>query len=184
MSTDLPAPPHAAEQQQAPKKKGLPKWLTAIIAVVVVAGGVYAFNYFTNDAAQAKAGDCAKVSGTTNAPVYASADCGAADANVTVGKALSNTSESCGGEYLEYTMKASKGPDAKLCLVPKLEEGQCYKFGEGESVDIAKQACGPETIKIAKVVKGAEDKGQCAEGAQAATFPEPKITFCLEPGAA
>jgi hypothetical protein len=185
MSTDLPAPPQAAQPEQpAPKKKGLPKWLTGIIAAVVVAGGVLAFNYFTNDVAQAKAGDCAKVSGTETKPEYSAVACDSADANAVVGKAMSNTSEACGGEgYLEFTQKASKGPDTKLCLVPRLEEGQCYKIDDANTVAITKQACSADNIKITKVVKDKADPAACGETGAPITFPEPASTYCLAPGA-
>jgi hypothetical protein len=188
MSTELPAPPAApaaAEQPEPKKKKGLPKWLTGIIAAVVVAGGVFAFNYFTDDVAQAKAGDCAKVSGTESKPEYSAAACDSADANAIVGKAMSNTSEACGGNgYLEFTQKASKGPDTKLCLVPRLEEGQCYKIDDTDSVAITKQACDANNIKVVKVVKDKADEALCGgEGGAAITFPEPASTYCLAPGA-
>ncbi|MBP2326143.1 putative low-complexity protein [Kibdelosporangium banguiense] len=183
MSTDLPAPPQASEPQPA-KKKGLPKWLVGIIAVIVVGGGVYAFNYFSSDVAQAKAGDCAKVTGTQSKPEYASVACNSADANVIVGKALSSTTESCGSEtYLEFTQTARRGPDTKLCLVPKFEEGQCYKMDAGDSVAITKQACGADNIKITKVITGKADEAQCGEGTKGLPIPEPATTYCLAPGA-
>lgn len=184
MSTELPAPPAAAEHPEPKKKKGLPKWLTGIIAAVVVAGGVFAFQYFTDDVAQAKAGDCAKVSGTESKPEYVAVACDSADANAVVGKAMSTTSEACGGEgYLEFTQKASKGPDTKLCLVPRLEEGQCYKIDDADSVAITKQACSADNVKVAKIVKGQVDPAQCGEGGAPITYPEPASTYCLEPGA-
>jgi hypothetical protein len=186
MSTELPAPPQATQTQQpAPKKKkGLPKWLTGIIAAVVVAGGVLAYNYFTNDVAQAKAGDCAKVTGTESKPEYAAVACDAADVNVTVAKALSSTSESCNGEYLEFTTTSRRGPDAKLCLMPKWSEGECYNLEQRGPGMLAKIACGsPEALKIAKVVSGKADGAACGEGFAPLMFAEPATTYCLAPSA-
>lgn len=186
MSTELPAPPQAAQTEQpAPqKKKGLPKWLTGIIAAVVVAGGVLAFNYFTNDVAQAKAGDCAKVTGTQSKPDYSAIACDSADANVVVAKALSNTSESCGEEYLSFTMTARRGPDAKLCLMPKWNEGECYNLEQQDAAMPAKGACGAGTAKVAKVVSGKADETACGEGTMPLKFTEPATTYCLAPPSA
>jgi hypothetical protein len=186
MSTELPAPPQATQTQQpAPKKKkGLPKWLTGIIAAVVVAGGVLAYNYFTNDVAQAKAGDCAKVTGTESKPEYAAVACDSADANVTVAKALASTSDSCNGDYLEFTTTSRRGPDAKLCLMPKWKEGECYNLDQKDAAMPAKATCGaPETLKVAKVVTGKADDAACGEGSMALKFAEPATTYCLAPSA-
>jgi hypothetical protein len=186
MSTELPAPPQATDTQQpAPKKrKGLPKWLTGIIAAVVVGGGVLAYNHFTNDVAQAKAGECAKVTGTESKPDYSAVACDSADANVIVAKALASTSESCNGDYLEFTTTSRRGPDAKLCLMPKWNEGECYNLDQKDVAMPAKATCGtPETLKVAKVVTGKADDAACGEGAAALKFAEPPTTYCLAPSA-
>jgi hypothetical protein len=186
MSTELPAPPQAAQPPAPQKKSGgtVRKILVSIVGLVVVAGAVYAFNYFTSDVAQAKAGDCGKVTGTESKPDYTTVGCDSADANVTVGKAMTNTAESCGeGDYLEFTMSASRGPDAKLCLIPKLEEGQCYPLDTGDSVEFPKQACSADNVKVAKIVKGTADQAACGETGAGLVFSEPATTFCLEPGA-
>jgi hypothetical protein len=189
MSTELPAPPQAAQPEQpAPKKKkGLPKWLTGIIAIIVIGGGVLAFNYFTSDVAQAKAGDCAKVSGTESKPEYAAAACDSAEANAIVSKATSNTSEACGSTegVVQIIQKLGRGPDTKLCLIPRFEEGQCYKTESGDSsLALVKQACAADNIKVTKVIKDKVDPTLCGEGGAPVTYTEPPITYCLAPGAA
>lgn len=181
----LPPPPNAQFAPQ-PRKKGFPKWLISVIVLLVIGGGFYAFNYFTNDAAQAKAGDCAKVSGTKSKPNYDSIGCDSADATHVVGKALSKTSESCGtnSNYDEFTL-TGRGPDTKLCLMPKWNEGECRTYKEG-TADYPKVDCGAakgtDVIKVVKVVKGSTDVSQCPqENSAPAAFPEPPTVYCLAP---
>ncbi|MDQ3579074.1 MAG: hypothetical protein M3443_16070 [Actinomycetota bacterium] len=116
-------PATAAEQNQLPEtiapeskpKKGLPKWAVSLIGIVVVGGGFYAYNYFTDDAVQAKAGECASITGTGSKVEYKAADCGSGEANYKIEKVLD--SGSCGEEFAEYTQTGS-GANVTLCLVP------------------------------------------------------------------
>jgi hypothetical protein len=164
-----------------PKKKGIPRWLVSLIALVVVGGGFYAFNYFTSDVAQAKAGDCAHVTGTTTKPDYKAVPCDSADANYRVGKTMSSTTASCGGQfYDEFTQTARRGPDTKLCLIPNWIEGNCYQIKE-HSLDMGypKVECSAaDAVKIEKVVNKV-DEAACAKQAVPAVFPEPPTTICL-----
>jgi hypothetical protein len=181
----FPPPPGQGQwPQQAPgakSKKGLPRIIMLIILAVVVGGGVYAFSYFTSDVAQAKAGDCAHVTGTTSKPDYKAVPCDSADANYRVGKTLSSTTASCGGQfYDEFTQSARRGPDTKLCLIPNWLEGNCYQIKE-HSVEMGypKIDCSAaDAVKIEKVVTKA-DEGACGKEAVPAVFPEPPTTICL-----
>lgn len=184
MSTDTPAPaPHVPAEEPAPKKKksiGV-KILTYIVGLIVAAGVVYGFNYFTSDAAQAKAGQCASVTGTTTKPDFKVVDCGAAEANYTIGKVLGSTTESCGGTYDEYTESARRGPDSKLCLVPIVIEGACYEQPSSSKMGMAKTECKAGTVKVVKKAEGVVDEALCTESAPL-TFTEPKLTLCFAPG--
>jgi hypothetical protein len=179
-------PEQNAGEPQPPKKRGflagaLGRIASAIVAIAVVAGGYYAFNYFTSDAAQTKAGDCASLTGTTSEPDFKTVDCGSAEANYTVGRALS-TGESCGENYDEYTEIARRGPKTKLCLVPTLVEGSCYDMG-GSGMGYPAVDCGASgAFKVTKIAQGSDDVSVCGEDAAPIAFPEPKTVFCLAPG--
>ncbi|MFD1146371.1 LppU/SCO3897 family protein [Saccharothrix hoggarensis] len=190
MSTDMPAsaPPPSVQQGQAlppepKKKKGvLARILTAIIGIVVAGVVVYGINYFTSDAAQSKAGDCASLTGTATKPEFKTVDCGAAEANYTIGKVLGSTTESCNGAYDEYTETARRGPDSKLCLVPNLVEGSCYELENTSKMGYPAVDCGTSgAYKLVKQLKGTEDEAACTDGAPL-TYPEPKLTLCFGPG--
>ncbi|WP_433267815.1 LppU/SCO3897 family protein [Actinosynnema sp. CS-041913] len=189
MSTDAPAPtpnfPPAAPQQQEPappkKKSIVSRILTAVVGIIVAGLVVYGINYFTSDAAQSKAGDCASVTGTTTKPEFKTVDCGAAEANYDIAKVLNSTSESCGGNYDEYTETARRGPDSKLCLIPRVAEGACYDLENTANMGFPKVDCGKSgAFKLVKQLKDVEDEAACTDSAPL-TFPEPKLTLCFAP---
>lgn len=181
MSTTESASPASAPeptQEPAPKKSSIGKRiLTYVVGLIVVGGAFYAFNYFSSDVAQAKAGDCAVVSGTSTSPEYKPVDCGAAEANYTVGKA-GGTGEVCGKGYDEYTQSQRRGPKTKLCLAPLLAEGKCYADNTGGVGMKAVECTGTATFKVTKTVKDTAAP-QCAEGEDPLAFPEAKLHYCL-----
>ncbi|GGS27499.1 MULTISPECIES: LppU/SCO3897 family protein [Actinokineospora] len=165
------------DQSSAPTKKpSVAKRILGFVVALVVAGGVaYAVNYFSSDAAQTKAGDCASVTGTTSAPEFSTVECTAPEANYTVGKVLSSTSESCGEGYDEYTETARRGPDSKLCLAPRLVAGECHQFSGSTTMGYPKVPCSTQgALKVTEVTAEAD----CAEGTPLA-YPEPKVVYCL-----
>jgi len=175
----LPPPP-----PYQPKKKGVFARIGIyIVGLVVVGVGIFAFNYFTSDAAQAKAGDCANVTGTTSEPNFKTVDCGSPEANYVIGKTL-KTSESCPGKesYDEYIETQRRGPSTKLCLMPKLEQGACYPDTKTNAMGYPKGTCKSGEIKVTKVVTGKAEETACpsSETSGALTFPEPATTYCIE----
>ncbi|MEU4739704.1 hypothetical protein AB0G02_04455 [Actinosynnema sp. NPDC023658] len=175
--------PQPGQVPPEPKKKGVvARILTAVIGIVVAGVVVYGINYFTSDAAQSKAGDCASLTGTTTKPDFKTVDCGTPEANYTVAKVLGSTGESCGGYYDEYTETASRGPDSKICLIPNMTEGSCYELESTTQMGYPSVDCGKSgAYKLVKQVKGTEDESLCTDGAPL-TFPEPKLTLCFAPG--
>jgi hypothetical protein len=166
-------------------KKGMPAWAIVLIvvgALVVLFGiGGYALNLFSfsRDVPQAKAGDCASVTGTKSRPVYKPVACDSAEANYTVAKSLDRAT-SCGGQYDEYTQLGGSGANTKLCLIPNWVEGNCYKLDDDTVMGYPKIDCKPGEIKIAKIIKGKTDKAACPEGSGGFTFPEPPTTICAQ----
>ncbi|ALG11318.1 hypothetical protein AOZ06_34550 [Kibdelosporangium phytohabitans] len=185
----LPPPgaelPPSSSSAQPPRKKGR-KWLIGIVAVVVVLGGWGVYRYLSNDVVQAKAGDCAKVSGTKAKPSYDTVGCDSADATHVVGKTLPSNSDSCGADakYDEFTLSGGKG--VKLCLMPKWAEGDCRKYDEANAsypkVDCAASKGSNEAVKVLKVISGpTAEESQCPKESGPVLFPEPKTVYCLGP---
>ncbi|MFI9815214.1 LppU/SCO3897 family protein [Saccharothrix variisporea] len=174
-----PLPPPVPAQKKKPSV--VVRILTSIAGLVVAALVIYGFNYFTSDAAQTKAGDCASVTGTQSKPDYKTVACGAAEANYTVGKVLGGPGESCGSDnYDQYTETRRRGPDSKLCLVPIMAEGNCYQL-DGNAMGYPKVDCSSSgAYKLVKKVEGTEDEAACTDGAPL-TYPEPKLTLCFAP---
>ena len=177
MSTESAAPA-PAPQPEAKKPGILKKILGYVVGLVVAVGVIYAFNYFTSDEAQAKVGDCAHITGTSNNPTYKAVDCTAAEANYVVGQSFGSLSEKCKDAYVEYTHSQRRGPKTKLCLAPVLAEGTCYA-DDGANVNPKVVGC-TETaeFKVTKVVKDTAAP-DCAKGEKAFAFPEAKLNYCL-----
>ncbi|MEU7475336.1 hypothetical protein AB0A63_05085 [Lentzea sp. NPDC042327] len=173
MSTEQVAP-IAGPQPEAKKPSVLKKILGYVVGLVVAAVAIYAFNYFTNDDAQAKVGDCAHITGTTNNPDYKAVDCASAESNYVVGQ----VSGVCKGDYVEYSHSQRRGPKTKLCLAPVLVEGTCYA-DDGDNVNPKVVGCAETaTFKVTKAVKDAAAP-ECAEGEKAYAFPEAKLNYCI-----
>jgi hypothetical protein len=176
MTIEQPTSP-APEQQPAPKKPGLLKRiLGVVVGLIVAAGAVYAFNYFSSDAAQTKAGDCASITGTAAKPEFSTVGCDAPEANYVVGKVLGSNTESCGENYDEYTETASRGPDSKLCLMPKLVSGKCHDISGGSMGYPVVECSASGAVQVTTVNAEAE----CAEG-EVLAYTEPKTIYCLAP---
>lgn len=175
MTIEQPTPPAAPEQPTAPKKQSVVRRIAGVIVgLVVAAGAVYAFNYFSSDAAQTKAGDCASVTGTSSKPEYATVGCDAPEANYVVGKVLGGKGESCGENYDTYTETARRGPDSTLCLMPKLQDGKCHEFsGTGMGYPVI-ECSASGAVKVSTVAAEAD----CAEG-KVLAYTEPKTIYCL-----
>ncbi|MET9232307.1 hypothetical protein [Lentzea sp. NPDC003310] len=178
-----------------PKKSGAGKIIGSIIGIVVLVGvGILVKALISGGLSSitepsAKPGDCASVTGTTFSPKYKKVDCGSAEANYIIAKAMKSTSEACPSEdYAEYTESGRRTSSLKLCLVEKLEEGKCYQEElvkmnmEGmKPVDCSKgtsPAAVQKVLKVEKVVKsGTADCGEAT--AISYTEPAPGLTYCI-----
>ena len=151
-----------------------------LLAIGLVAYGVW---HIIGDRAAAEAGDCVSVTSETddNRAEVDKLDCGADRASYKVGKVLEASDSTCpeDGIYTEIVPAGSAGDGYRLCLLPNMAEGACYKPDEGSG--FARTECtGPETIKVTKVIQGSTDLAACPDGAGMA-YPEPAVTYCLEP---
>ncbi|QFZ16462.1 LppU/SCO3897 family protein [Saccharothrix syringae] len=148
--------------------------LIVVLAAVVVFGVVR-----LTGGGEARAGDCVSVSGqvdTADADVEEQ-DCDADRASFKVGQVVEGGEATCPEEGL-YT-EVPRPDNVKLCLLPNMVEGACYKPDEG--LGFTKTECtGPETIKVTKVVQGSTDLEACPDSA-GMSYPEPKVTYCLAP---
>ncbi|SDH00099.1 hypothetical protein SAMN05216553_114155 [Lentzea fradiae] len=173
-----PAPQQQPAPAEQPQKKPsvLKRILTYVVGLIVAAGAIYAFNYFTSDVAQAKVGECASITGTSTKPEYKPVDCGAAEAMYSVAQA-GGTDVVCGDNYDEYTQTQRRGPKTKLCLAPVFAEGKCYSENIGGVGLKAVECTESAGFKVTKAGKDAAEP-QCAEGETALVYPEVKLNYC------
>jgi hypothetical protein len=147
----------------------------AAVFLLVVVGGFVLSQLQGSASDQAKAGDCARITGVEDRPKYQVMSCANDQANVRIAKVLPRDDKACptsGTEYSTFTGTST------FCLMPNFVEGGCY--GQDPEAGIAKVDCGtPDAVKVAKVINGSTDRAACGN-ARSAIFPEPAVTFCLE----
>ena len=178
----VPWAPPAHEAGKPDGGGGGRKVLIGVLVVVVLGLVVYGVRYLTSDPANAEVGDCVSVSAEAdNRAEVDTLDCSADRASYKVGKVLDATDATCPEEglYTEIVPAGGVGDGYKLCLLPNMAEGACYKPDEGTGF-VKTECTGPETIKVIKVVEGSADLEACPDGAGMA-YPEPPVTYCLAP---
>lgn len=158
------------------------KIIIGVLVVLLIGVVVYGVRQLTGGSANAEAGDCVSVSAESdNRADVENLDCSSDQASYKVGKVLEATDATCPEEglYTEITPAGSVGDGYKLCLLPNMVEGACYKPDDGTGF-VKTECTGPETIKVTKVVQGSTDLESCQDGAGMA-YPEPAVTYCLAP---
>ncbi|TQM81456.1 hypothetical protein FHX81_3821 [Saccharothrix saharensis] len=183
-ASDEPAPwaPATTETGTPDKPGGGRKILLGVLAVLLIGIVVYGVRHLTSDAANAEVGDCVSVSAESdNRAEVDTLDCAEDRASYRVGKVLDTTDATCpeDGLYTEIVPAGGVGDGYKLCLLPNMAEGSCYKPDDGSGF-VKTECTGPETIKVIKVIPGSADLEACPDGAGMA-YPEPPVTYCLAP---
>ncbi|CCH27827.1 hypothetical protein ABZ816_06840 [Actinosynnema sp. NPDC047251] len=175
-----------AEEREEPAAAGggapVKKILIAALAVLVLVGGFFAIRYFVSANSTASAGDCVSLAQQDdNRADVKNLDCGDDKASYKVGKVLDTADAVCPEEglYTEVSPVGGVGDGYKLCLLPNMAEGACYKPDEGTGF-VKAECTGPETIKVTKVIKDSTDLTQCPDSA-GMSYPEPAVTYCLAP---
>ncbi|OKI36135.1 hypothetical protein A6A25_22360 [Saccharothrix sp. CB00851] len=151
--------------------------LLVLLLIAIVAFGVY---FLTRGSANAEVGDCVSVTAENdNRADVETLDCSADKASYKVGKVLESTDSTCSedGIYTEIVPAGGVGDGYRLCLLPNMVEGACYKADEGSG--FVKTGCtGNDTFKVIRVIKDVNDLEACPDGAGMA-YPEPPVTYCL-----
>lgn len=154
-----------------------PALVIAVLAVAVAAA--FVFVEFAGGP-QAKAGECVTVSKGTE---VASTGCAADNAKFKVGRVLTDSGATCPPGDDEYVQVTPSG-GGKLCLLPNLVEGACYKPSDDEDSWGRATCSGEETVKVTKVIPTAGDGSGCPDDGDdqlSIVYPEPPTTYCLAP---
>ncbi|MEU7475335.1 hypothetical protein AB0A63_05080 [Lentzea sp. NPDC042327] len=154
------------------KKVGL-----GVAAVVLLAfGGLLVVDQLQSGPS-AHVGDCARISGGQDDPVYQALACDEGGATVKIAKILPRDDDSCPSGGMDYSTFTG---ESTFCLMPNFHEGACY--GQDRETGIAQVDCATrDSVRVVKVLTGRTDRSACGD-ARAAVFPEPATTFCLERG--
>jgi hypothetical protein len=176
--------PGTEEDDEEPKSGKGRLIAIAVVALVVVVGVVFAFNVFgSKNPSSAAAGDCVSLSGqTVKDSTLQTVDCAADNAVLKVGKRIDNDTDACPAEgfYQPYPAEGKSNEGFRLCLMPNLAEGACYKLDANGDNYVKGECKGLDTLKVVKVINGSDDTGACPDGA-GESYPEPKLTYCFAP---
>lgn len=176
-ATVVPAPEETETDESPKQNKWLKPVIVAVLAVILVGGGVYALTALNGT----KVGDCVSASpkdvdkpdGEWN---VSSEGCGDTAATHRVAKVLNSADDPCPDEGIYEPVKS--GGDS-LCLMPNLAEGNCYTSGDDGA--FKKETCTTESpVKIVKKVDGLPEEGTvCPEGSSELRFSEPASVYCM-----
>ncbi|MFC0069283.1 hypothetical protein ACFFQW_36200, partial [Umezawaea endophytica] len=155
------------------------------VAIILIAGIVYAFTAFGgSDPKDAAAGDCVSLSAASleESEKVQTVGCDDDKALLLVGKVIGNDTDSCpeASFYQQYPVEGKPAQGFRLCLLPNLAEGSCYKLDDLSANYVKTECKGVEALKVTKVIKDTDDTGQCPDGA-GESYPEPKLTYCFAP---
>lgn len=128
------------------------------------------------------AGDCVVVASTTAGQLHAAHAACDTDPSFTVAKLTTKTGECAPNGYDRFGPPSADSGTGRLCLVPNLIVGHCYRLGVAVGmwnlVDCA--GAGPATIKVADRLD-TDDAQACgpASPLPPRSYPAPPRTYCL-----
>ncbi|WP_156212769.1 LppU/SCO3897 family protein [Lentzea aerocolonigenes] len=157
-----------------------PVLVIVLAAVVVAVAAGFVFVKFSGGP-QAKAGECVALANRNGDHAdVTGAGCGT-DVKFKVGKVLADGTSSCPAGDDDYVQVVPNAGSGKLCLLPNLAEGVCYRPADDEDSWIKVECKGEETVKVTKVFASAGDDAACPDGEDVASivYAEPPTTYCL-----
>lgn len=154
-------------------------------AAILFIGGLTACS--SAAAADMKAGDCLKMSGTYDRPDASHAECGSDASNYKVISVLAGPTDAaqCPGDIDTYYSVRSAFSDETqtLCLDIDWLPGACMSIDPENDKDPYRVDCSdssaPHRQRATEVLRGVSNVDQCASGVGYA-YPERQFTVCVE----
>lgn len=172
-----------------PEPSSPPLLRLVLLAFVVVVGltlpigvGVAALVATGNRHGAYHVGDCVMMSSSTHGELRATrAECDT-DASFTVGKMADRTGGCAPTGYDHFPPPSADDGTGRLCLVPNLVVGHCYRLGVAVGVWNLVDCAGAGTATIRVADRFDVDDEQACEAADqlsVRTYPAPPRTYCL-----
>ncbi|MFC6093218.1 LppU/SCO3897 family protein, partial [Saccharothrix lopnurensis] len=152
-----------------------------IVAAIVVLAAVVVFGVVRlTGGGSTEAGSCVDVTSEfEDNPEVKGLDCDDDQASFKIGAVVEGVDATCPEDGI-YSEVAEGDGGRKLCLLPNMVEGACYRAEESGTGFDKSECVGPETIKVTRVIQGSTDLEACPDSAGMA-YPEPAVTYCLAP---
>ncbi|QIS09312.1 LppU/SCO3897 family protein [Nocardia arthritidis] len=178
----VPPVPYSPTPPQSGGKSAL-KIVIALVVLVVVGGGLFgASRLLRSDPQKINVGQCAKLSGTTYKPEFATKDCGDAEANYVVAQRIDKSDADCATKDYASYYETGKGNHYTLCLRLNVKQGDCVKTSTlGASTKVA--CTSSADFKIGRIVTGQATPSACGSDyteRETIVYPKPDpMTLCL-----
>ncbi|OBI49745.1 hypothetical protein A5707_16115 [Mycobacterium kyorinense] len=160
------------------------RWLVAagLGVLVGVAIGAMIPAVSSHQAHGYRVGDCVVVEPTSGGELHTTRTGCDTDPSFTVAKLADRAGDCAANGYDRFRPPIADAATAKLCLVPNLVAGHCYRLGTAVGVwDLSNCADrGPTTIKVSSRLETDNAQACSSDGyLPARTYPSPPRTYCL-----
>ena len=126
-----------------------------------------------------RAGDCVLVAPTAGGELRTTRTGCDTDPSFTVAKLAGRDGDCAHDGYDRFRPPAADAATGKLCLVPNLVVGHCYRFGATLGVwDLSDCADRATVMRVADRLD-TDNPGACTADLPARTYPSPPRTYCL-----
>lgn len=127
-----------------------------------------------------RAGDCVVVTSAAAGELHAARVNCDTDPSFTVAKLTSRAGDCAPDDYDRFVPPSADTGTGRLCLVPNLVVGHCYRLGIAVGIwNLVNCAgAGPATIQVTGRLDTA-DPSACGTGLPARSYPAPPRTYCL-----
>lgn len=179
---------HASESAPSRIPHGIRAWHMVIVIATVALLGWGTFAYWQNQQAKSalEIGNCITLEGSAENVTPALVDCDEAPepvqpflvAEVTKDNGTCTNDLYVNIALLRGSIFGDEDSETLACLVPQFSADQCYYRADGMNYEAVDCDAGSADFRVTKVITEAD--GDCGE-AQAISYPEPGITYCLEP---
>ncbi|MGH3563018.1 MAG: hypothetical protein ACRDTN_14815 [Mycobacterium sp.] len=163
-------------------------WLVGLAVAVLVGVAAIAMISFAGYVIQThgyQVGDCVVVEPASDGELHTTRTGCDTDPSFTVAKLADRDGNCALDGYDRFRPPAVDAATGRLCLVPNLVVGHCYRFGVALGVwdlsDCADRA--PTVVKVNRRLD-TDNAQACSAELPARTYPSPPRTYCLGPSAA
>lgn len=156
--------------------------LPAVLAGALLIAGAVAVLGGHRQHGSYRAGDCVVVASSVAGELHAARAACDTDPSFTVAKLTDRADDCAPDDYDRFTPPSADTATGRLCLVPNLVVGHCYRLGVAVGIWnlVDCRGAGPATVKVTDRLD-TDDAAACGIAGRlpARSYPTPPRTYCL-----